>query len=262
MKAFAALARFRPGAPFRPWLLTIVANEARNRRRSAGRRDALALRVSETDSRPDAAPSPEAAVLAAERRAVLWPASHASARRIARSSRCATCSISPRRRPRPPSTSRPGPSSPASLVPSTACAVSCCPRSWHDDRAPRPVNGGGSRGRAARPRHGRRDAGDAGPGSGGRGPTPSVSHTVRAAYADGPERAAQPAPGGCARPAPGRRRPRRPLRVGPAPRSTSGRLHRRVCAAPHRRRSLSAKRRGQRARWSRRRVGTRYPIDP
>ena len=37
VKAFAALARFRQGAPFRPWLLTIVANEARNRRRSAGR---------------------------------------------------------------------------------------------------------------------------------------------------------------------------------------------------------------------------------
>ena len=71
VKAFAALARFRPGAPFRPWLLTIVANEARNRRRSAGRRDALALRVSETEGRPDAAPSPESAVLADERRAVL-----------------------------------------------------------------------------------------------------------------------------------------------------------------------------------------------
>ena len=58
VKAFAAMPRFRSGAPFRPWLLTIVANEARNRRRSAGRREALALRVSD-DSRPgDAAPSP------------------------------------------------------------------------------------------------------------------------------------------------------------------------------------------------------------
>ena len=37
VKAHAALARFRDGAPFRPWLLAIVANEARNRRRSAGR---------------------------------------------------------------------------------------------------------------------------------------------------------------------------------------------------------------------------------
>jgi RNA polymerase sigma factor (sigma-70 family) len=45
VKAWRALGRFREGAPLRPWLLTIVANEARNRRRSAGRRAALALRV-------------------------------------------------------------------------------------------------------------------------------------------------------------------------------------------------------------------------
>ena len=36
IKARAAMGRFRAGAPFRPWLLTIVANEARNRRRAAG----------------------------------------------------------------------------------------------------------------------------------------------------------------------------------------------------------------------------------
>ena len=36
VKAYRALGRFREGAPFRPWLLQIVANEARNRRRSAG----------------------------------------------------------------------------------------------------------------------------------------------------------------------------------------------------------------------------------
>ena len=68
VKAYAALNRFRAGAPFRPWLLRIVANEARNRRRSAGRRAGLALRSVE-DRRPDeAAPSPESAVLAEERR--------------------------------------------------------------------------------------------------------------------------------------------------------------------------------------------------
>ena len=44
VKAWRALGRFREGAPFRPWLLQIVANEARNRRRSAGRRTHLALR--------------------------------------------------------------------------------------------------------------------------------------------------------------------------------------------------------------------------
>ena len=68
VKAYRALGRFRDGAPFRPWLLRIVANEARNRRRSAGRRAGLALRSAE-DRRPgEAAPSPEAAVLADEQR--------------------------------------------------------------------------------------------------------------------------------------------------------------------------------------------------
>ena len=38
LKAHGALGRFRSEAPLRPWLLQIVANEARNRRRSAGRR--------------------------------------------------------------------------------------------------------------------------------------------------------------------------------------------------------------------------------
>jgi RNA polymerase sigma-70 factor (ECF subfamily) len=47
VKAYRALGRFRDGAPFRPWLLRIVANEARNRRRSAGRRTGLALRAAE-----------------------------------------------------------------------------------------------------------------------------------------------------------------------------------------------------------------------
>ena len=38
LKGWRALARFRSSEPLRPWLLRIVANEARNRRRSAGRR--------------------------------------------------------------------------------------------------------------------------------------------------------------------------------------------------------------------------------
>ena len=45
LKAWRALGRFREGEPLRPWLLTIVANEARNRRRSAGRRERLKLRA-------------------------------------------------------------------------------------------------------------------------------------------------------------------------------------------------------------------------
>jgi RNA polymerase sigma factor (sigma-70 family) len=71
VKAYRALARFRRGAPFRPWLLQIVANEARNRRRSAGRREALALRAAAQAPSGDAAPSPEGALLAEERRAAL-----------------------------------------------------------------------------------------------------------------------------------------------------------------------------------------------
>jgi RNA polymerase sigma factor (sigma-70 family) len=39
VKAYRALGRFRPGAAFRPWLLRIVGNEARNHRRASGRRE-------------------------------------------------------------------------------------------------------------------------------------------------------------------------------------------------------------------------------
>jgi RNA polymerase sigma-70 factor (ECF subfamily) len=74
VKAYAALGRFRAGAPFRPWLLRIVANEARNRRRSAGRRANLAVRAAEDRPSLDAAPSPEAAVLVHETRDALLAA--------------------------------------------------------------------------------------------------------------------------------------------------------------------------------------------
>ena len=68
VKAYAALARFRDGAPIRPWLLRIVANEARNRRRSADRRAGLAVRAAVAMPRDDMAPSPESAVVADETR--------------------------------------------------------------------------------------------------------------------------------------------------------------------------------------------------
>lgn len=74
VKAHGALGRFRDGSPFRPWLLRIVANEARNRRRSAGRRQGLALRVAEEVPPSDAVQSPEAAVLARETRETLLAA--------------------------------------------------------------------------------------------------------------------------------------------------------------------------------------------
>jgi len=66
VKAHRALGRFHTGEPFRPWLLTIVANEARNRRRARGRRAALTLRAA---VEPGAnGEDPEAAALASERR--------------------------------------------------------------------------------------------------------------------------------------------------------------------------------------------------
>ena len=74
VKAYRALATFRPGVEPRPWLLRIVANEARNRVRSTGRRHALELRLAEGHRLSDghrpggAAPSPEAAAVAAEDR--------------------------------------------------------------------------------------------------------------------------------------------------------------------------------------------------
>ena len=45
VKAYRALPRFRDDAPFRPWLLRIVANEARNHVRRAGRQERLAIRA-------------------------------------------------------------------------------------------------------------------------------------------------------------------------------------------------------------------------
>ncbi len=74
VKAWRALGRFRADEPLRPWLLKIVANEARNRRRGAGRRDHLALRAAGAASPGEAAPSPEEAALDAAERARLLAA--------------------------------------------------------------------------------------------------------------------------------------------------------------------------------------------
>ena len=71
VKAYYALPRFRIGEPFRPWILRIVTNEARNRLRASGRRDRLALRAFAHRGPGDAVPSPDAAVLAAEQREAL-----------------------------------------------------------------------------------------------------------------------------------------------------------------------------------------------
>ena len=71
VKAWLALERFRPTAPFRPWLVQIAINEARNGRRAAGRRAGLAPRVGDDPAGSLAAPSAEAETLASEERARL-----------------------------------------------------------------------------------------------------------------------------------------------------------------------------------------------
>jgi RNA polymerase sigma-70 factor (ECF subfamily) len=75
VKAYRALDRFRLGAPFRPWLLRIVANEARNRIRTRTRGQALAERAglqARTESGgAQLAPTPEEQLLAGERREAL-----------------------------------------------------------------------------------------------------------------------------------------------------------------------------------------------
>ncbi len=71
VNAYYALGRFRPGAPFKPWLCRIVANEARNRRTSAQRRTVLAELALVAQSSGDSAQSPEGAAEAREFRAIL-----------------------------------------------------------------------------------------------------------------------------------------------------------------------------------------------
>jgi len=74
VKAYYALDRFRTGAPFRPWLLRIVANEAINRRKAAGRRPTVGLSIALDRASGDTALSPEASALARERREVVLEA--------------------------------------------------------------------------------------------------------------------------------------------------------------------------------------------
>ncbi|GAA2215081.1 RNA polymerase sigma factor RpoE [Nonomuraea monospora] len=73
VKAFRHLPSFRKDAPFRPWLLRIVANETHNLTRSRGRRSSLELRLSGTaDTRvPD---DPEGLAVATDRRSRLLAA--------------------------------------------------------------------------------------------------------------------------------------------------------------------------------------------
>lgn len=76
VRAYRALGRgqFRPGSPLRPWLLTIVANAARNRRTAATRHPTLGLAEIEGIAADDPARSPEAMALATEARRELLAA--------------------------------------------------------------------------------------------------------------------------------------------------------------------------------------------
>ncbi|MFJ2831763.1 RNA polymerase sigma factor [Streptomyces sp. NPDC087263] len=77
IKAYCSLGRFRDGAAFKPWLLSIVANETRNTVRTAVRQRTLAGReaaLMEAEPLiPDAA-DPAVAALEIERRAALLAA--------------------------------------------------------------------------------------------------------------------------------------------------------------------------------------------
>src|SRR6478752_6776852 len=68
IRAYRTLEKFDAGRPFRPWLLRIVVNVAKNRVRSAHRHVQLSLRAPRTDVAADAAPD---ALIAQERRQAL-----------------------------------------------------------------------------------------------------------------------------------------------------------------------------------------------
>ena len=68
VKGHRRLDRFRDGAPFRPWLLAIVANEARNRRRGRGRRRHYELVLADDRALAAVPSAPEPCAVAAERR--------------------------------------------------------------------------------------------------------------------------------------------------------------------------------------------------
>lgn len=74
VRAYYALPRFRRGAPFRPWLLQIVVNEARNRRKATGRRVRLAFRAAEQESQTASGSPPDEMIVRLEARHFLLKA--------------------------------------------------------------------------------------------------------------------------------------------------------------------------------------------
>ncbi|MEV0438033.1 RNA polymerase sigma factor [Streptomyces spectabilis] len=76
-KAYCALGRFRDGSAFKPWLLSIVANETRNTVRSAARRRSVTVReaaLTEPEPLIPESADPAVAALDRERRAALLSA--------------------------------------------------------------------------------------------------------------------------------------------------------------------------------------------
>jgi RNA polymerase sigma factor (sigma-70 family) len=71
VKGFRGLKGFRVDGAFRPWLLRIVANEARNLHRSARRRAALELRVAGMDEQVEHRDPESVAISGASRAALL-----------------------------------------------------------------------------------------------------------------------------------------------------------------------------------------------
>ena len=69
INAYQALASFHPDRPFRPWLLRIVTNAARNRRLAATRLEQLRLRLEESGQAHGA--SADTQVIAAQQRAAV-----------------------------------------------------------------------------------------------------------------------------------------------------------------------------------------------
>jgi RNA polymerase sigma factor (sigma-70 family) len=65
VKAYLSLRRFRRGSPFRPWLLRIVVNEAKDRRRAAQRRQRFLPALMRTPAA--VAPAAETEALDSER---------------------------------------------------------------------------------------------------------------------------------------------------------------------------------------------------
>jgi RNA polymerase sigma-70 factor (ECF subfamily) len=70
-RAWRTIDRFEAGRGFRPWWLRIVANAARNDRRSRGRRARLAVRAATADERRHVVTPEEAVITDAERRTVV-----------------------------------------------------------------------------------------------------------------------------------------------------------------------------------------------